>query len=64
MELMTLLVLVIAFTCGACGIYWICSRFQMPPPVFWICGVFLLLVLLYALLAFANGIPMFELRTR
>lgn len=46
-----LLITVVFFAVIACGIHYVCERFRMPTPVFWICGACLLI----ALLLYASG---------
>jgi len=41
--------MVLIFGVIAYGMYWVCTTFQAPKPVFWICGVILLIFLLYFL---------------
>ena len=46
MDLIALLVWVIIFAVVGYGAWWICTHYQMPPPVFWIVGAILLIILL------------------
>lgn len=45
-QLIQLLVYVLIFGVVAYGIYWICTKFVLPPPIMWIAGVILLIILL------------------
>lgn len=55
-QLISLLVMFLIFGCVGYCMYWVCTHFQAPPPVFWICGVILLVFLLYFLMGqFGNG---------
>ena len=47
MELLiSLLIYLIVFAIVAYGLWWVCTKFGMPAPVFWIVGGLLLIVLL------------------
>jgi Kef-type K+ transport system membrane component KefB len=37
------------------GISWVCARFGMPPPVLWICGGLVLIIMLYYLAHLVSG---------
>ncbi len=45
-QLIALLVYVVIFAIVAYGLWWVCVRFKLPEPAFWICGVILLVFLL------------------
>lgn len=45
-QLITLLIYVLIFAIVAFGLKWVCDSFAMPPPVLWICGGILLIILL------------------
>ena len=45
-NLIHLLIYAIIFAIVAYGLKWVCDNFGMPPPVLWICGGVLLIVLL------------------
>ena len=46
MDVINLLLSVILFGVVAYGVWWVCVRFGMPPPVLWLCGAVLLIVLI------------------
>jgi hypothetical protein len=46
MDIISLLVALIVFAVVAYGIWWVCAKFSMPPPVLWLCGGVLLIILL------------------
>jgi hypothetical protein len=45
-QLIHLLILVVIFAIVACGLYYVCVKFQLPQPVMWICGAILLILIL------------------
>lgn len=45
-QLIQLLIYVLFFAIGAAGMYYVCVRFKLPDPAFWICGVVLLIIIL------------------
>lgn len=45
-HLIQLLIYAIIFAIVGYGLKWVCDAFAMPPPVLWICGGVLLIVLL------------------
>jgi hypothetical protein len=55
-SLISLLIVILIFGCVAYAMYWVCVKFQAPPPVFWICGIILLIFLLYFLMGQFGGI--------
>lgn len=56
MDLLSLLVLLLVFACVCWGAFYICDRSGFPPPVKWIVGAILLIILLaFALGQFAGG---------
>lgn len=54
-QLISLLIMVLIFGCVAYAMYWVCTKFAAPQPVFWICGVILLIFLLYFLMGQFGG---------
>ncbi len=46
-QLIQLLIYAIVFAIVAYGLKWVCDNFGMPPPVLWICGGILLVILLW-----------------
>ena len=46
MDIISLLVSLIIFAVVAYGAWWVCQKFAMPPPVLWLCGGILLVILL------------------
>ncbi len=47
-ALVTLLIWILLFCCLAWALLWICTRFWPEfPPARWICGVILLILLIY-----------------
>ena len=46
MDIISLLVSLIIFAVIAYGVWWLCVKFSMPPPVLWLCGGILLVILL------------------
>jgi len=54
-QLISLLIAVLIFGIIGYGMYWVCVKFQAPQPVFWICGVILLIALLYFLVGQLGG---------
>ena len=45
-QLIQLLVYLVVFAIVAYGLWWVCVKFSLPPPVMWICGAVLLIVIL------------------
>ena len=45
-QLITLLIYVLIFAIVAYGLWWVCTKFGLPPPVLWIVGGILLIFLL------------------
>lgn len=52
--MITLLIWILIFCLIAYGLFWVCQHFGLPRPIWWICGVILLLVLIAVLLRQAN----------
>ena len=52
--MLTLIISIAVFIAAAYGLYWVCQKFAMPKPVWWVCGGILLLVLLVFLLRLAG----------
>lgn len=48
-QLIGILVMIVIFAVVAYAMYWVCTKFAAPQPVFWICGLILLIFLLYFL---------------
>jgi hypothetical protein len=46
MPLISLVIYIVIFAIVAYGLYWVCTKFQLPQPVMWICGALLIIVLL------------------
>lgn len=46
-TLIGLIVAILIFCIAAWGLDWICTHFGFPPPVRWIVGAILLIILLY-----------------
>jgi hypothetical protein len=46
MPLISLVIYIVIFAIVAYGLYWVCTKFQLPQPVMWICGGLLIIVLL------------------
>lgn len=44
------LVIVVLFAVAACGLYFLCVKFKMPDPIFWLVGAILILLVLAVLL--------------
>jgi hypothetical protein len=55
MDVLSLLIQIVLFGAVAYGVWWVCQRFGMPPPVFWLCGV-VLLIMLFMFLARQFGL--------
>jgi predicted membrane-bound dolichyl-phosphate-mannose-protein mannosyltransferase len=49
-PLLQALVYVIIVAVAACGLYFLCIKFKMPDPVFWLVGAILILFVLAILL--------------
>lgn len=45
-QLIYLLVAIVIFAIVAYALKWVCTSFQLPTPVLWICGAVLLIILL------------------
>lgn len=45
-QLIQLLIWIVVFAIVAYGLYWICTKFNLPQPVLWICGAILLIIIL------------------
>lgn len=45
-QLIQLLIYVVVFAIIAAGLYFICKKFELPQIVLWICGAFLLIIIL------------------
>lgn len=45
-QIIHLLIYIAVFAVIAYGMHWVCTRFSLPQPVLWICGVILLIMLL------------------
>lgn len=59
MDVISLLVSLIIFAVVAYGVWWVCVKFGMPPPVLWLAGGILLIIMLYYLARqFGVGGPM------
>lgn len=50
MTIISLIVWIIVFCLVAYAMFWVCQKFGLPRPVWWVCGAFLLIVLLVFLL--------------
>lgn len=50
MELITLIVIIVVFACVIWALNWACASFGMPPPVKWIIGAIIIIILLAFLL--------------
>lgn len=37
---------IVIFAIAAWALLWVCDHFQLPPPVKWICGALLLIIIL------------------
>lgn len=54
-QLIGLLIALIIFAIIAYGLWLVCTKFQLPPPVLWLCGaVLLIIILLWAAHTFAG----------
>lgn len=54
-----IIVLVVLAVIGYAA-WWICQKFQLPPPVLWVVGAFLLIALLiFAARLVQGGAPLF-----
>lgn len=51
MDLINLLIFVIIFAAGIWGAFYICDKAGYPPPVRWVVGAVLLVILLIAALS-------------
>lgn len=45
-ALISFLVVLIIFAILAYGLFWVCTKFQLPTPVLWLCGAILLIIIL------------------
>jgi len=45
-SLIQLIIYIVIFAVVGYGLWWVCMKFGMPQPVFWIVGAILLIVLL------------------
>jgi hypothetical protein len=61
-DLIGLLVAILLFAILAYALYWVCTTFLASfPPALWICGVILLIIILYwAAGRFAGPLPRFR----
>lgn len=50
MTLIALIVWIVVFCLAAYGMFWVCQKFSLPRPVWYVCGAVLLLVLVVFLL--------------
>lgn len=55
-ALINLLILVVLFFVLVYLIYWVCTRFKMPDPVFWLVGAILLIMIL-VFVSGHSGVP-------
>jgi hypothetical protein len=44
-ALMQLMVALVIFSIVGVGLWFICKKFELPPPALWICGAVLILIL-------------------
>lgn len=51
-QLIQLIICVVVFAVAGYGLWWICTKFQLPQPVLWICRAVLLIVILIFLSRF------------
>lgn len=45
-QLIQLIIYIVIFAIVAYGLWYVCTKFGMPQPVFWICGAVLLIIIL------------------
>ncbi len=45
-PLLSILLTVLIFVVVAYGLYWVCTKFQMPQPILWLCRAILLIIIL------------------
>ncbi len=48
-QMIQLLIVIVIFCVVGYGLWWVCTKFSLPQPVLWICGVILLIFILYFL---------------
>lgn len=54
-TLIMLIIWITVFVIAAWGIRWVCTQFNLPQPVLWVCGV-LLLVCILLFLSHQSGV--------
>jgi len=54
-QLISLIIVIVLFCIVAYALKWVCESFGMPPPVLWICGALLLIILLYWIAGHVGG---------
>ena len=57
-QLIVLILYVVLFAIVGCGLWWVCTKFRLPEPVLWICGVGLLIVILLFVSHIGAGIAL------
>lgn len=45
-TVISLILWIVLFAIAAYGLYWVCTKFGLPQPVFWLCGALLLIIIL------------------
>ena len=45
-QLIKLIIYVVLFAVAGYGLWWVCTKFELPKPVLWICGTLLLIIIL------------------
>ncbi len=59
-QWVNLLFAVVVFCVAAWGMFWVCDRAKLAPPAYWICGAFLLIVILLFLTGQIPGPMLFH----
>lgn len=57
-QAIVLLINVLIFAVAAYALYWVCERFKLPTPAYWICGVLLIVIILLFLAGRLGGGPL------
>lgn len=60
--LIQLVIYILLFAIAAYGLKWVCSNFGLPAPIFWICGVILLIIILLFVSNQVGGMRLPELK--
>lgn len=62
-RLIDLVIIIVLFSIVAGAMYYVCKKFELPQMVLWVCGAFLLVVIIVFAFNQTNGISLPALRT-